>query len=899
MYSARQPIRTVSPDCRHMHWSTNKPHREAFCVRPETSSSHSNNLTAGASTSRTRPKTLAAQASLSSAEFSCHTTSGDLDIPGQEREREPSDRGTPVLGNDNDGSTPSEDANNQDKSRRVIDFDIEDSEWEDEPEGKLPGLGTTTHRSCNPGLVSNPLRKQQRKASGPNTCVTAAKWKEGAKCLEALAEDLDVWEAECEQRVQELADKHGMKVKEVQQRILRLSTYGVRCRVSLYNAKISRIMGRLNAGRSVGDRYTMPEVKRMAMEDPSMLEGFMEAEKRKREMIAQIIAKHKAKARGTHMNNLSAATDAKRTMDRLMVEITNLVEQVGMIGFAMFSRGHVHDQTLPVTIESWGAMEFFREVLKKDPADVATLFELWAVSQEHGKTKKNKLLKMQQEGTSIVKSGLYAILGVTKCAMNYDNYIPKLVQGKGVGLVNWPEGVEFKRMSLQSVVGPMQILLDSLKSGVTRWKVLTMAEKKKLTDQYNEMVERGEVKEKEKPKKTKTRKAQKAAIVEDNDEEEDEEDREDSGEEDKEEEEERRTGKKSKGTAKSKPAPPTAKSKPAAKSKSAAKAKPPTNAKAKPTRKLAAREEDDNDTPPRKAPKSKPPCKARRDDDEEEEEDDEDDDEPPARKSKPAAKPKPLRKSTHEDKDNEEEDDGPPPTQVKASRKVQAPARGQRGGRRRAPHPQVKAEAEGRWRRARGGGGGGEKENSRKRKRAEREDDDEEEEVLVAKKKSRDDGGGGKRKRTEEECDEEDGGKRKKKKVIPPGHNNALRTVPRPRPLYGGKKTTTAAAALTDDHVALPPASPSASPGTSPPVSHATSPRSSPPASSRAPSPPVLHAALPRPSPPASPCVAPHRPHRVTPRLLATPHPSPPRAKLFHGRVYRKRRKTEYSAEAR
>ena len=41
------------------------------------------------------------------------------------------------------------------------------------------------------------------------------------------------------------------------------------------------------------------------------------------------------------------------------------------------------------------------------------------------------------------------ILGVTKCAMNYESYIPKLVQGKGVGLVNWPEGVEFKRMSLQ------------------------------------------------------------------------------------------------------------------------------------------------------------------------------------------------------------------------------------------------------------------------------------------------------------------------------------------------------------------------------------------------------------------------------------------------------------------
>jgi hypothetical protein len=36
----------------------------------------------------------------------------------------------------------------------------------------------------------------------------------------------------------------------------------------------------------------------------------------------------------------------------------------------------------PVTIQSWGALDFFREILKKDPADVSALFELWAVNQE-------------------------------------------------------------------------------------------------------------------------------------------------------------------------------------------------------------------------------------------------------------------------------------------------------------------------------------------------------------------------------------------------------------------------------------------------------------------------------------------------------------------------------------
>lgn len=42
------------------------------------------------------------------------------------------------------------------------------------------------------------------------------------------------------------------------------------------------------------------------------------------------------------------------------------------------------------------------------------------------------------------------------------------------------------------------------------------AEKKKLMEQYEEMVERGDVKVKDKLKKTKLRKARKVAIVEDN-----------------------------------------------------------------------------------------------------------------------------------------------------------------------------------------------------------------------------------------------------------------------------------------------------------------------------------------------------------------------------------------------
>ncbi|KAJ7782101.1 hypothetical protein B0H14DRAFT_3507366 [Mycena olivaceomarginata] len=522
-------------------------------------------------------------------------------------------------GSDGDGDGDSH-SPRREKIRRIVDFDVKDSEWEDLVDDTLSGLGATTHRSRNPHLPTNPLRKHRRRVvAGPNVRATAQHRRSGpptTKRLKGLAEDLDAWEVEHEERVQQLAEKHGMKVAEVRRRMLGLSTYGGRRKPSLYNAKVSRIMAGLNAGRGVGERYTMPEVKAMVAEDPSMLEGFSREEEK--EMIKDTLANRKAKARGTRANHLSAAADAKRTMDRLMVEITNLAE-----------RG---------TIQSWGALDFFREVMKKDPADVAHLFELWAVSRERGKTSKNKLLTMQQECTSIITTGLQAILNVTKCAMNYENYISKLVRGKGVGLVNWPDGVDFKRMSLQSAVGPLQTLLDSLKCGTTRWKVLTSAEKQKLIEQYDEMVKKGEVKVKEKTKGRKERKAKKG------------------DDEDDEDEEESRAR------------------------------KPPAKPKRAPKPHARDEDEDEEELHARKPPvKSKraPKPPARDEDDDEEEGDEE---EPRARKP-PVEEPRPVqaaaaqapakssRTSKRSARDEDEEDESPPRKRKAKSRPATAQER--------------------------------------------------------------------------------------------------------------------------------------------------------------------------------------------------------------------------------
>ncbi|KAJ7816686.1 hypothetical protein B0H14DRAFT_2273999, partial [Mycena olivaceomarginata] len=62
-------------------------------------------------------------------------------------------------------------------------------------------------------------------------------------------------------------------------------------------------------------------------------------------------------------------------------------------------------------------------------------------------------------------------------AMNYDNYIKAIVEGKNLGLLGWPRDVDFKRMSKQSAIGPLCTLRDALKAGTCRWAVLSAKQK--------------------------------------------------------------------------------------------------------------------------------------------------------------------------------------------------------------------------------------------------------------------------------------------------------------------------------------------------------------------------------------------------------------------------------------
>ncbi|KAJ7814384.1 hypothetical protein B0H14DRAFT_2604144 [Mycena olivaceomarginata] len=323
-----------------------------------------------------------------------------------------------------------------------------------------------------------PVQKHRRVEPGVNVHATVRKHRgDTANKMQNLAADVDELEIQCKECTQVLSEKHGMKM-------LLSSGFKTRCKASLYNAKTPCIMCDLNEDRGLGERYKIPNLKRMVAADLSMLEGFTPEEE---EMMAKVVAKCKRKYHGN--------ADAKRTVERLMLEsqITGLAEHVGMIRFAMFTRDHIHDTTVHVTIQLWGALDFFHEVLKKDPADISTLFELWAryvADTSPGDTGSDTLIAMQQECTVIIKADLHKN-GHREDKGRHElqkNYVKALVEGKNIRLVRWPKGVDFKCMLKQSTIWPLCILRDALKCGTCRWKVLTAGEKLHILTQFKEMV---------------------------------------------------------------------------------------------------------------------------------------------------------------------------------------------------------------------------------------------------------------------------------------------------------------------------------------------------------------------------------------------------------------------------
>jgi hypothetical protein len=65
--------------------------------------------------------------------------------------------------------------------------------------------------------------------------------------------------------------------------------------------------------------------------------------------------------------------------------MVNLNKHTGVMGLALFVKGHVHDGLSPSIVQSNGSADFCLEVLKMDALDLTVKFEQWTCAKDRSK----------------------------------------------------------------------------------------------------------------------------------------------------------------------------------------------------------------------------------------------------------------------------------------------------------------------------------------------------------------------------------------------------------------------------------------------------------------------------------------------------------------------------------
>ncbi|KAJ7809446.1 hypothetical protein B0H13DRAFT_1668142, partial [Mycena leptocephala] len=343
-----------------------------------------------------------------------------------------------------------------------------------------------------------PLRTQRKKQTAETRATAKLKRAATMKKAQDLQADIDAINLARNKMAEEIAVKHNVKVDFVLRRLMAQSSFRAVRKVNLFNAKVHRICKK---ARSAGKKLGLEKARRCVLESPE----FQNLTKEEEEALkAELLGDREHTKKGTRATNNAAAADARFTIGMIAEEIDSLAQRTGMVGFAMFSRGHIHDKTVPTECQSLGGLEFFQEIMGEPARDVAEKFELWCIAREKGLTAVDTLQSMRKQVNKFIHNGLLGATGSQKIAMNWVQYWKSIVLKKGVILKGWPLDGEVKNPATIHDVDSMTKLRDALQSGECFWHKMSGREREAAQEKYDEMVESGELEVKvRKPRKDK------------------------------------------------------------------------------------------------------------------------------------------------------------------------------------------------------------------------------------------------------------------------------------------------------------------------------------------------------------------------------------------------------------
>ncbi|KAJ7027066.1 hypothetical protein C8F04DRAFT_1267357 [Mycena alexandri] len=378
--------------------------------------------------------------------------------------------------NDRDDDNSNDEGTSRKKKHKKDDF------VEIPQDGVPPGqAGVESWHGRNPDRPAIPLRNHRPKQN-VETLETARLKREAnkqtaAKLTDAIQNIVDVRNKMAE----EVAEAHNVKVELVLRRLMSLGSMKASRKISLFNAKVHHL-----SHPAVGRPIKLKEARRRVRLDPEWEDMDEEAEQALRDELMQHreLKKHGARATPT-----ACMVDARFTTESIAQEMTALAERTGMIGFGFFTRTHIHDKTVPVEIESWGALEFFSQVLRMDPRDVGAKFELWAIARDKGKS----LSSSGKEVVQYHEEGIRA-KGRKNLRLNWKQYWTVMVVKHRLILRGWPLHDRGPcNPKLIHTIESIREVRDALKDGSSFWHRLTDPEWEREKAKVEQMLEDGDI----------------------------------------------------------------------------------------------------------------------------------------------------------------------------------------------------------------------------------------------------------------------------------------------------------------------------------------------------------------------------------------------------------------------
>ncbi|KAJ7664807.1 hypothetical protein B0H17DRAFT_951898, partial [Mycena rosella] len=367
--------------------------------------------------------------------------------------------------------------------------DNEDEEnWEDEDTESgvprpRPGVSSWSERNPNRPII--PLRTGRRKQNADTRATAKKKRLESKRKDFEFQADIDAINEARNRLAEEVAAKHNVKVDLVLRRLMSRSSFKACRKVNRFNAKVHHLAKRM---KKAGVHLSFQELTRRVLDDPEF-QNLSQAEEAA--MVTELPQDRAVKSTGARATNNAAAADAQFTIAMIAEEMNALAERTSMAGFAIFSRGHVHDTTIPTELESWDALKFIEDILRLDPRDIAAQFELWAVARE----KVDTLRSMRKEFTKYISTGLGDTTKKKKISMNYLQYRKAIVLKYGVVLKGYPlEGNLVNPNNINDIESITKVR-DALKSGECFWYRMSPREREIEKEEYSHLVEEGAIQE--------------------------------------------------------------------------------------------------------------------------------------------------------------------------------------------------------------------------------------------------------------------------------------------------------------------------------------------------------------------------------------------------------------------